>query len=121
MGRKVKIWIKKALQFLLNPRLLLCIAVGWMVTNGWSYVVFGLGTYFENPWMLAISGGYLTFLWLPISPEKLLTVAIAIGLLRWWFPNDEKTLGVLLEMKEKIKTVVKKRKKKKEEENIPPL
>lgn len=121
MGKKLKNWIKKALQFLLNPRLLLCLAVGWMITNGWSYVVFGLGTYFGSTWLLAIGGGYLTFLWLPISPEKIVTVAIAIALLRWWFPNDEKTLGVLLEMKEKIKSAVKKRKKKKEEENIPPL
>lgn len=121
MGKKLKNWIKKAVLFLLNPRLLLCLAVGWMITNGWSYVIFGLGTYFQNPWMMAIGGGYLTFLWLPISPEKIVTVAIAIGLLRWWFPKDEKTLGVLLEMKEKIKSAVKKRKKKKEEENIPPL
>lgn len=112
MGKKIKKYTKRILQFLLNPRLLLCLAVGWMITNGWSYVVFALGTYFGNEWMLAISGGYLTFLWLPISPEKLLTVVIAIALLRWWFPRDEKTLGVLVEMKEKIKSAVKKRKKK---------
>ena len=99
--------------FLLNPRLLLCFAVGWMITNGWSYVLFALGTYFQSPWMLAVSGGYLTFLWLPISPEKIVTVAIAIALLRRWFPKDEKTLGVLQEMQRKIKSAVKKRKKKK--------
>ena len=53
---------------------------------------------------------YLAFLWLPVSPEKLLTVTIAITLLRWLFPNDQKTLAVLIEMKEKVKAVVKKRK-----------
>ncbi len=115
MGKKLKNWIKKAVWFLLNPRLLLCFAVGWMITNGWSYLVFGLGTYLGNGWMIAISGGYLAILWFPFSPEKIITVAIAIALLRWWFPNDEKTLGVLLEMKEKVKSTVKKRKKKKEE------
>ncbi len=92
---KFKAFLIKALRFITNPRLLLCIAVAWIVTNGWSYVFFGLGTYFEIGWMAAVGGAYLTFLWLPISPEKLLTIVIAMALLRWWFPNDQKTLAVL--------------------------
>jgi hypothetical protein len=113
MKGKLKAWLKKAVQFILNPRLLLCLGIGWMITNGWSYVLMGLGTWLNIPWMIGVSGAYLAFLWFPFSPEKLLTVAIAIFLLRWLFPDDQKTLAVLIEMKEKVKAAVKKRKEKK--------
>lgn len=113
MKGKLKAWLKKAVQFILNPRLLLCFGIGWMITNGWSYVLMGLGTWLNIPWMVGVSGAYLAFLWFPFSPEKLLTVAIAIFLLRWLFPDDQKTLAVLIEMKEKVKAAVKKRKEKK--------
>ena len=95
MIAKIKGFLKTAVQFALNPRLLLCFGIGWMITNGWSYVLLGLGTWLNNEWMMGIAGAYLTFLWLPVSPEKLVTVAIAIALLRWMFPNDKKTLGIL--------------------------
>ncbi len=106
--------LKKVLQFLLNPRLLLCVAIAWMITNGWSYVMFGFGTYFEIGWMIAVSGAYLAFLWVPISPEKIVTFAIAIWLLRFLFPNDTKTLGVLRELYHKAKEAFRKKKKKEE-------
>ncbi|MBQ7172850.1 MAG: hypothetical protein IJR88_01855 [Clostridia bacterium] len=113
MKEKFKNAFKKAIQFLLNPRLLLCCGIAWFITNGWSYVMFGIGTYFQIGWMIAVGGAYLTFLWLPISPEKIVTVAIAIGLLKLLFPKDEKTLAVLKEMSQKVKNTVKRKKKQK--------
>lgn len=104
--------IKKILQFVLNPRLLLCVAIGWLITNGWSYLMFGFGTYFEIGWMIAVSGAYLAFLWFPMSPEKIVTFAIAIALLRFLFPGDTKTLGVLRQLHQKAKDVIQKRKNK---------
>ena len=106
MKEKFKNFIKKAVQFLLNPRLLLCFGLGWMITNGWSYILFVLGTWLKIGWMVAVSGAYLTFLWLPISPEKIITVAIAMWLMKVLFPNDTKTLGVLREMYAKLKTAI---------------
>lgn len=106
--------LKKIVQFLLNPRLLLCVGIAWLITNGWSYLLFGFGTYFGIHWMIAVSGAYLTFLWLPISPEKIATFAIAIALLRFLFPNDTKTLGVLRELYQKAKNAIRRRKKKEE-------
>ena len=106
MKQKVKNFLKKAVMFILNPRLLLCFGLGWMITNGWSYVLFVLGTWLKIGWMIALSGAYLTFLWLPISPEKIITVAIAMWLMKVLFPNDTKTLGVLREMYAKLKVVV---------------
>lgn len=104
--------LKKILSFLFNPHLLLCFGIAWMITNGWSYVLLGVGTYYEIGWMVAVAGGYLTFLWLPISPEKIVTVAISIALLRLIYPKDEKTLLVLTDMKNAVMDKIKKRKKK---------
>ena len=114
MRENWKKWLRTAVLFLLNPRLLLCFGIAWIITNGWSYILFGLGTYFGIGWMIALSGGYLAFLWFPFSPEKIATVAIAIGLLKWLFPKDEKTLAVLVQMKEKVKAAIQKRKNKKD-------
>ena len=108
----IKIKIKKVIQFLLNPKLLLCFGVAWMITNGWSYIMLGVGTFMRIPWMIAVSGAYLAFLWLPISPEKILTVIIAIGLLQFFFPKDEKTLGVLKDLLARLKGALKNRKEK---------
>ncbi len=108
----IKEKFKKIIQFLINPRFLFCFGIAWMITNGWSYILFGVGTYYGIDWMVAVSGAYLAFLWLPISPEKIVTVLIAMWLLKLLFPNDQKTLGVLKEMYEKYKIKRKSKKKK---------
>ena len=82
-------------RFLLNPRLLLCLAIAWMITNGWSYVMFGLGMLMKIHWMRVVGGAYMSFLWLPFTPEKLVTVVLAIGLMRLLYPRDRRTLGAL--------------------------
>lgn len=113
MKKITKEKLKKWIGFFANPRLLLCIAIAWIITNGWSYIAFALGTYFGIKWLTAVAGAYLAFLWLPISPEKLVTLAIAIFLLKRLFPNDKKTLSVLHELHEKAKNVISNRKSKK--------
>ena len=115
-GEKLKHNLKKTWQFIANPRLLICVLIGWMITNGWSYVMFAVGTICEIEWMIAVSGAYLAFLWLPISPEKLVTIAIAIALLRWLFPGDQKTLAVMRGWYEKAKAAVRTRRERKAEE-----
>lgn len=99
--------LKKIIRFITNPRLLLCVAIAWLITNGWSYILFGVGSYFGIHWMTAVAGAYIAFLWLPISPEKIVTFAIAIALLRLLFPNDQKTLAVLKGFYEKAKAAIK--------------
>lgn len=114
---KIKSAFTKIARFLFNPRFLLCFGIAWIITNGWSYIMLGIGTYFEIKWMMAVASAYLAYLWLPISPEKVVTVAIAMALLRWLFPKDEKTLGILKELYAKAKTKKKQRKEKRENEN----
>lgn len=106
MKEKIKTITKKVILFITNPRLLLCIGIAWMITNGWSYVLLAIGTYFQIGWMMGVASAYLAILWLPISPEKILTAAIAIGLLRWLFPKDQKTLAVLSDLYHKAKAAL---------------
>ena len=87
--------LRRWARFLLNPRLLLCLAIAWMITNGWSYVMFSLGMLMKIHWMRVVGGAYMSFLWLPFTPEKLVTVLLAIGLMRLLYPRDRRTLGVL--------------------------
>jgi len=94
--------LKKVVSFILNPRLLLCFGIAWMITNGWSYVALGLGSFYGIEWLAAVATAYLAFLWIPMTPEKIITVIIAIWLLRLLFPKDEKTLKILKKMHESV-------------------
>lgn len=95
--------VKKWLMVILNPKLLLCLLCAWMITNGWSYVFTFLGPVLDINWMTVAGTAYMSLLWVPFTPEKLLTVAIAIFLMRLIFPRDKKTIGVLKEELEKLK------------------
>ncbi len=107
---------KKILQFILNPRFLLCFGLAWMITNGWCYIFIGVGSFYDIEWMFYIGTTYLAFLWLPITPEKIVTIPLAIGLLKLFFPKDEKTLAVLTQMYQKAKDALKSKKRKKKEQ-----
>lgn len=109
---KLKNTAAAAVRFLLNPRFLLCVSIAWLITNGWSYIMLGIGTYCQIGWMIAVSSAYLAFLWLPVSPEKIVTVLIAMTLLRRLFPNDRQTLGVLRDIYTKLKETQRKKQKK---------
>lgn len=91
------------LQFLFNPHLLFCFGIAWLITNGWSYIVFTLGIYFDIPLLVGIASAYLAFLWVPFTPEKIFTIIISIALLKRFFPDDEKTLKKLEELHAKYK------------------
>lgn len=91
LKERVREWSR----ILLNPRLLFCLLLAWMITNGWSYIIFGLGMALDVNWMRIVGGAYMSFLWLPFTPEKLVTALIAVGLLRLLYPDDQQTLGVL--------------------------
>lgn len=54
--------IKKIIQFVANPRLLLCFGLAWLITNGWAYILLGVGTYYGIGWMMAVASSYLAFL-----------------------------------------------------------
>jgi len=118
---KIKYWTKTVLEFIFNPRLLLCFGLAWIITNGWAYIALTIGTWLKISWLTALASTYLMVMWFPFTPEKIITIIIAIFLLKLLFPNDKKTLEKLYKMKEKVKTTSKqmqdKYKKKKSEKN----
>lgn len=95
LWQRIKPTVKKWVMFILNPRLLLCFGIAWFITNGWSYIALWLGIHLELTWLAAIGGAYLGVLWIPFTPEKILTVIIAFGILKLLFPKDEKTLAII--------------------------
>lgn len=115
---KIKKWLKIIVEFCLNPRLLLCFGIGWMITNGWAYIATSLGLWLNIDWLWGIGAAYLTALWIPFTPEKIITVIIAIFLLKRLFPNDKKTLERLYKMKESIKSAAKEYRKKRKDKKL---
>lgn len=112
LTNKFKYYIKTIVEFILNPRLLLCLGIAWLITNGWAYITAAIALRLKLEWLGAIAGTYLAALWVPFTPEKIITVIIVIFLLKLFFPNDKKTLEKLHNMKEKIKKASKKIKNK---------
>ena len=72
--------------------------------------MLGMGILFDITWMQAVASAYLAFLWIPVTPEKILTVLIVIFSLKHFFSKDEKTLGILRDAFEKVKTKHKEKK-----------
>ena len=112
LKEKIKYWAKTIIEFILNPRLLLCFGLAWVITNGWAYITVAIAAWLKLEWLGAIAGAYLAALWIPFTPEKIITVIISIFLLKLLFPHDKKTLEKLHDMKEKAKAEIKKLKTK---------
>jgi hypothetical protein len=109
---KIKAFIKKWIMFFLNPRFLVCFLIGWLITNGWSYIFAGLGAFFGINWMTIVGTAYMSMLWAPFTPEKIITLILAIFFLKFLFPKDQKTLKVLQDELQKAKDSLKKQKEK---------
>ena len=77
---------KKKLKIVIE--LLICLLIAWMITNGWAYILMGLGYLFSWGWAKGIGTTYLAFLWMPFTPEKLITLPLAIFLQHLLFPKD---------------------------------
>ena len=91
--------LKNYLRPFLSLKFLLCFFLAWLVTNGWSYAFIIIGWTCNINWMFNVGIGYQAFLWMPFTPEKLVTIPMAI-----WFNatifKDKKTHDNLTKMKE---------------------
>ena len=66
---KLRPWLRA----LTNPHLLISLVIAWFITNGWAYCAVGIGWYLDIPALLRIGTVWLGLLWVPGTPEKLLT------------------------------------------------
>lgn len=101
MKKRLTDFLRKTAGILLNPRLLLCFGIAWLITNGWAYLAVILGTLFHIKWLTGIGTGYLAIIWMPFTPEKASTTALAFLFMKFIFPKDQRTLSRLNQTRKK--------------------
>lgn len=74
---------KKYIKPFLTWRILVCYLPFWFLATGWAWLFSFIG----KGWFRAVAIGWLTFLWMPWCPEKLITIPLAIWLHTKLFPN----------------------------------
>ncbi len=109
MSKKTQKMLITVKNFLLNPRLLLCVGLSWIITNGWAYIFVLLGIRYKISWMAKVAGVYIGILYSPLCVEGILTIAISIFLLKKLFPDDKYTLKLLNVYSRKLKLEFKKK------------
>ena len=70
--------IKTYISPFLNWRILVIYVPIWFLMSGWTYLFIFLGTKHNIGWMLAAGTFWATVLWLPITPEKLITIPLTM-------------------------------------------
>jgi len=80
-----------------NWRFVISFGIAWVITNGIWYV-FAFVPMHLPEWLIWFSRSYITFLYIPATPEKLITIPMAIFFQTQLFKRDEKTKKQLDEM-----------------------
>ena len=85
MLKKIKTYISP----FLNWRILIIYLPIWFLMSGWTYLFIFLGTKYHVGWMLASGTFWATVLWLPFTPEKLITIPLTLYLYVKLFGHKE--------------------------------
>ena len=93
--KKVFKWLWTYLKPFTNIRFLISFGLAWMITNGLWYIFAFAPIKWLPSWLVWFSRSYIAFLYLPFTPEKLVTIPIAIWLLTKMFKNHPKTRAQL--------------------------
>ena len=84
-----RIYILKVLRAVWNYvkdwRTFVSFGIAWMITNGWCYVFIALGTWLHIKWMRITGWSYLAFLWMPFTPEKVVTIPLGAAIKKLLF------------------------------------
>lgn len=81
--------IKTYISPFLNWRILVIYVPIWFLMSGWTYLFIYLGTRHHVGWMLAAGTFWATVLWLPFTPEKLITIPLTLYLYVKLFGHKE--------------------------------
>lgn len=71
---------KKIWNYIKDWRTFISFLLAWNITNGWCYAFILFGAIFNIKWMKITGWSYLAFLWLPTTPEKLITVPLGVAI-----------------------------------------
>lgn len=94
----------------LTWRILVCYLPFWFLATGWAWVFSAIG----RGWLRGAAITWLGILWLPICPEKVVTIPLAIWLHKKLFPNH--STAHLDKMLEEEKKKIKERKLRREKQ-----
>jgi chaperonin GroEL len=75
---KIKDLLYATYKFLIDWRMAMSFFLAWLTTNGWSYTFIIIGYTCNIEWMFNVGILYQAFLWLPCTPEKVVTIPLAI-------------------------------------------
>ena len=92
---------KALFAYILDPHFLICFLIAWTITNGWAYLFLLFGILSGCTVLISIGTAYLTFLWFPCTPEKIVTIFIASKLRKKLYPEDEKAARLMETFREK--------------------
>lgn len=76
--------------YMKDYRTFISFLLAWTITNGWCYVFIILGSTLNIKWMKITGWSYLAFLWLPTTPEKLITIPLGVGIKKILFKRRKK-------------------------------
>lgn len=92
-----KLWIY--INPFLNFKLLLIYIPIWFLMSGWTYLFIFLGMKYQINWMLISGSTWAGILWLPCTPEKIITIPLTLFLYTKIFGNkNTKTIEKLNKM-----------------------
>ena len=93
-----RLWtkIKTYISPFLNWRILIIYLPIWFIMSGWTYLFIYLGTRHHISWMLASGTFWATILWLPFTPEKLITIPLTLFIYVKWVGHGDPKLERLI-------------------------
>ena len=98
--------IKTYISPFLNWRILVIYVPIWFIMSGWTYLFIYLGTRHHISWMLASGTFWATILWLPITPEKLITIPLTLLIYMRVFGHGNKDTASGQLQREKLEAMV---------------
>ena len=100
-----KIWtkIKIYLRPFLDWKFLVSYLIPFSLINGWAWVGTFLLPIIGSNWFTIAASTWLAILWMPWTPEKLVTIPMAIWIHHLLFKNDKKTKIKMQKMYEEAK------------------
>lgn len=70
----------KSIKPYLTVKMIISFAIAWFITNGHAYMLFGWGMIDDIEWMKWYGGAYVAILYMPFTPEKIITIPLGV-----WF------------------------------------
>lgn len=101
--KRLLAWLWKYFKPFTNWRFLISFGIAWIITNGMWYVIAFVPMNLPD-WVVWIAISYVAFLYMPWTPEKLITIPMAIFIQTQLFKNDKKTKAQLQEMYSQAKS-----------------